>query len=360
MSGKCGKIKMEIGSEFWLDSTHLKKNEEIPSWLNIDFYEQRMTFFSGRTAIYAILDSMSETYLFEKSVYMPSYCCDSMLQPFIDSGFKIFFYKIEYDYANGCFRTTIDNRQRCGIFYVMSYFGFSLDFADSIDFYKREGTIIIQDATHSFFSRGGIELRADYVFVSLRKWMPLVSGAVVYSHKIIDRPNRKNPNYLSCRYKAMLQKGEYMLDKTFEKQQYLDLYSKFNKMIRKDYIGYPMDSISVSLLNTFDISSMIEIRRKNYQRLERGLNDWNVGRPIFGKLEDGVVPFCFTILIEKRDQLRTWLTMNNIYCPIHWAVELFPNDRDDIIYNSELSIPCDQRYSSDHMDKILLMLKQYK
>lgn len=75
---------IEIGSEYWLD----------------DKCSNNVIFaLSGRTAIDLILQDIKAKGLHPKSVYMPAWCCDSMLQPFVDRGLDISFYDISY--ANG-------------------------------------------------------------------------------------------------------------------------------------------------------------------------------------------------------------------------------------------------------------------
>ena len=79
----------EIGSEFWEAADTGKKKYLI----------------SGRAALEYIIRDILEEHSVD-SVLMPSYCCYTMLEPFVRHGIKIRFYDIFYDeekaYALNC------------------------------------------------------------------------------------------------------------------------------------------------------------------------------------------------------------------------------------------------------------------
>ena len=77
----------EIGSEFW--NIELSQKENNMEFLKIG--KESQLFMSGRTSIDYVLDDMKDT---KKIVYMPDYCCISMLQPFIDRNYTIKYYKV--------------------------------------------------------------------------------------------------------------------------------------------------------------------------------------------------------------------------------------------------------------------------
>ena len=62
---------------------------------------------------------------------------------------------------------------------------------------------------------------------------------------------------------------------------------------------------------------------------------------------------------EKRDTIRKILISNSIYCPIHWPkpkhipTGYLVNE----IYDTELSLICDQRYSFTEMQKIVEIIQ---
>ena len=70
----------EIGSEFWCVPTG--ESENI-------FPNDTKWFISGRSALQAIIQENDF-----KTVWMPDWCCESMLRPFGDAGINIKFYPV--------------------------------------------------------------------------------------------------------------------------------------------------------------------------------------------------------------------------------------------------------------------------
>ena len=63
----------------------------------------------------------------------------------------------------------------------------------------------------------------------------------------------------------------------------------------------------------------------------------------------------------KRDELRKYLIENEIYCPVHWPESKYHklDERTEYIYQNELSLVCDQRYTESDMNRIVEVIKTY-
>ena len=70
-------MKREIGSEFWNIPLTNKGNKIFP--------EHTAFFMSGRGALYSVIEDVLKTRKIN-SVAMPSWCCDSMIIPFLKKG----------------------------------------------------------------------------------------------------------------------------------------------------------------------------------------------------------------------------------------------------------------------------------
>ena len=77
---------IEIGSEFE------QAREWNPSKRSSNFDTWELTY-SGRTAIQLVLEDIG-TFNKKSNVWMPSYCCASMMQPFVEKGLKVKFYPV--------------------------------------------------------------------------------------------------------------------------------------------------------------------------------------------------------------------------------------------------------------------------
>ena len=159
---------MEIGSEYWLEK-QLKNRQKN----NIEC-ENEILLMSGRTAIDYALEIIT-TKRKINTVYLPSYCCQSMIEPFLNRNITVVFYNVSFE--NGKFIYDIDNNKKCDIFFAMNYFGYS---DSNMDYYikkfKNRGIIVIEDSAHSLFSERKYSKNSDCIIASLRKQFPIISG----------------------------------------------------------------------------------------------------------------------------------------------------------------------------------------
>jgi len=357
----------EIGSEFWLDHTFLKEGNTLDYLSN--FVGDRRLLLSGRAAIDFVLDDIDKKI---NTVYMPSYCCDSMLQPFIDRGISIEFYKVTLSAQNEI-HYSIDINKNIDIFFGMSYFGFDAsNMDDFINKFCDKGTIVIEDATHRLLSRTNHCETSTYVIASLRKWFPTPSGGVAVKLKgsFIDH-ELFPPDYeiIEKKISAMKLKAYYMNKKEVKSNQikndYLKLYSEFNQYLRGNYHLISTDKLTTKILNTIDFYKITEIRRKNAKYFYDNFNTTSKIDFLFRSMDNsGDCPLFIPLIVDEkvRDKLREFLTANSIFCPIHWptpiAVQEIGIVRD--IYCRELSIICDQRYDTSDMKKIINILEEFE
>ena len=73
----------EIGSEFWDVPTVNKDNCIFP--------ESTQWFLSGRSALQSISKEIKHCH----TVAIPSWCCDSMIKPFMDAGMEVHNYNTQ-------------------------------------------------------------------------------------------------------------------------------------------------------------------------------------------------------------------------------------------------------------------------
>ena len=199
---------LEIGSEFWEVDNSTKKNHLFPS--------DTKWFLSGQNALNFIIDDIKSKHDVS-SVALPSWCCDSMLIPFIINDFDISFYDIEL--KNGNLVQKID--KECDVILAMDYFGYE----SSYNLSNYNG-IVIRDLTHSIFIKEYKD--ATYYFGSLRKWTGVYTGGYAWSNeKWTDEiPVRDvDRKYVSLRCQAMKQKRDYIEGLTKSKG-YLEIYEE--------------------------------------------------------------------------------------------------------------------------------------
>lgn len=353
-------ISKEIGSEFWL--------EREPAAL---FHNRDGCYvLSGRTAIDLIIQDVAKRRPVRK-VYMPAWGCDSMIAPFQERGIDVRFYDIEQNADNDKsvksgksvvnYKTNTDCTDETDVFYVTNYFGYENTLPiEIVKKFKGQGAIILYDRTHSFLMEDDPYLAlADYSFASIRKWMGVIGGAVVYGVK--DCQLKTYP-YLECKEKAMRMKKAFIeADTSIDKQAFLNLYGEFGHHLAEDYQNYEMDDLSYALYKTEDFNAMRRKHRENAKYLHEHLR----GVRFLGELTDKVVPLFVPVFfdtIEQRNTVRKKLIEAQIYCPIHWPkpAQIPTNFEVNKIYDTELSLICDQRYTTEDMARIVAIINEHE
>lgn len=345
---------MEIGSEFWqYDGELLSDNTKF--W-NIG--KDREFLLSGRTAIYFVLQEILKKQKVEK-VYLPSYSCHSMAQPFLESDIKVEYYDVAFEDS---LKYNIDTEKDCDIFFAMNYFGYTAtNMENYIKKFKDRGITVIEDITHSILSEKKYSVYSDYLVGSLRKWFPIASGGIAISMEKdfkIQECIETNQNLIISKKTAMSQKKDYIENiDTSIKQNFLNEFSKSNEILSEDYKNYRIDENSYKILMGLDIEKIQNSRRENAKIIYEKLKDIKEIRFLVNNLLNEDCPLFVPIILQEnlRNNLRKILIENQVYCPIHWPLDQNLNN----IFNKELSLICDQRYTKKEIEEYLKIIVNF-
>ncbi len=297
--------------------------------------------FSGRTAIETVLKELPEA----KTAFLPSYCCDSMIQPFRDAGIEVEFYPVNYEDG-----LKIAIEKDADILLLCNYFGFNIPRPELKGFRG----VVIEDVTHSLFSVHPYHPQTDYLVASLRKWEPINCGGYCAAvngvlHQIpITTPPQE---FIEKKSAAMALKTEYLsvLDEE-KKPRFRSMFRESNHWLAQHYSKLSIDPWSREYLDSVDMGKQRETRRRNAKALYKGLKNAQFLFP-----EEAIdCPLFVPLLLPNRDEVRWMLTENSIYCPVHWPK---PEGAESNLYERELSLICDQRYNEEDMERIVTVLK---
>lgn len=319
---------MEIGSEYY--------SVGLDDGGGIVFPREGSLTFSGRTATEAVLKKIP----YAKTALLPSYCCDSIIEPFRRAGIKVDFYEVNYEDE-----LIIKINAEADILFWCNYFGFKYEIPDF-------NGIIIEDITHSLLSDVPCHQQSDYLVASVRKWEPIISGGYCSVNVNGEPPPQA---FVDEKLGAMRLKKQYLLDHdTNKKKKFLSAFNHSNKWLADNYSGLIIDPQSKQYIEKVDIEKQKKARRKNAHILYEALK--NKVEFLFSE-EDMDCPLFVPIIIKNnRDIILRHLIDNKIYCPIHWPR---PNAQSKSnLYDLELSLICDQRYSQNEMEKIISVLKK--
>ncbi len=302
-------------------------------------------------------------------VLLPSYLCHSMIQPFQEQGLQIEFYPVTDELSID--PRAVSERVSGATLAVllMHYFGFG----QPVDLVTRlledhPQVTIVDDRTHMLgtdLCAGELGTTAAISVYSPRKWGPFPDiGLVVWPRS----PALSEPL-------PQLLDGGYDLGFAF--------WRLVGVMLRALYSAFPVETVRRISLRPFrraddllnrrvrvcraspfsrflwyhwEWSRACRVRRANYQYL---LDHWTATEivPLYRQLPVHVCPLGFPVRTHEREELRRRLIAEEIYPPIHWvrpvdvSAQVFP--RAAMLAEEELTLPIDQRYTLQQMDRIL-------
>lgn len=368
----------EIGGDFCLaDIDHaMPEDEQSYACLVAEWQSQAVVYghSSGRAAYHAALKQVLSQASTRPKALLPSYLCDTMLEPFRAAGLEVDFYRVYGDLSTDV--DDLDQRVQVEPSVVMlcDYFGFhqSLGALSVQCVSLSDEHFVIYDATHSALDGcpwGSLTRKPDVCLISLRKMMPVVDGALTVWLRGCETLDTGRPTALgksaSTRALAMLLKASYLLDGQGDKQTYLSMYEQSERLISEEYHQLQgMSQLSWSILRRVGVRRARRRRRENYLRLLESLRDLPGMQPLYSCLPNDVYPLGFPIVSEHRDALRAYLVQNQIYCPVHWRL---PRDIEQRGFSEShwlsqriLTIPCDQRYTSTDMARVAAVIAGFR
>ena len=343
---------MEIGSEFW----GVPQSEKENNLLNGNV---RHTL-SGRTALELVARDLKAE-RGAKSIYIPAYCCESMIEPFKKQGYTIKRYAVE-PYSKTIHRQIFTDHG-CDAILLLDYFGFeSEETAVFAMIEKLRGTAVILDKVQTAFTKTAAEENADYTVTSWRKWF--FSCAATAEKKsgewLVPELSGTNEKYISLRRNAAGLKADYIEKGTGEKPKFLVPFREAEELLDADFSGYAAEGKSLEEIRHADVDFIISRRRENAKFIMDELKTMpqDMIRPLYAELGEKDVPLFVPVLVKKeiREALRYHLIGKEVYCPIHWPSELGGANK---LYDGELSLVCDQRYSIEDIEHEITFIREF-
>jgi dTDP-4-amino-4,6-dideoxygalactose transaminase len=337
---------------------------------NVKHNENQIFLSHGRAAIHLILRSIVPSGVF----LLPSYLCESIIQPFIHNNIDFDFYEVD-DNLNINIDDIISKIKTKNIqgLYIINYFGFCfnthvIQYLNSI----KSEVLIIEDYSHgSLNDFNNTHSIGHFVFSSLRKYLPIPDGCILINHSEIKLRNdliNENANYFfNLKFAGRLLKSifnNHMQDSDIE-IAYLKILQEGEKILDIENEIYSISNYSYNVVSTIDLNKIRITRQENFKSLLKLFSDSAINcQPIFEYVENDVSPFVFPVKVkkEKRDLLKKKLVQENLFCPILWPLPGTVNpNRFPKTYNLSLSILClpvDQRYNIADMRELFQRVKR--
>lgn len=312
---------------------------------------------TGRQALRSIVEDLCGKGV--HTVYLPGFLCDSMLDPFRESPLDIVFFSMKpnlqidpIDLAR-----LAQSSERWGYAVMIArYFGHARDstYMTEIKRLREMGVQVVEDLTHTIFDETKSE--ANYTFASLRKLLPLATGAFVTGVESFHDQSTKVPaRSIHEEIWQCMDDKRLFIDGEADRGNFYDRYMVANEALERVIAPRAMDARSMLLLSNLPYSEFARKRERNYAILSEAvasIADIRVVNDI-----DMMTPTHLVVAEVRPKNLRQALARRGIYCPVHWPRPRMLPDR--LSWPSgHFSIPIDQRYDSDDMKYIATTLEE--
>ncbi|HEX4786435.1 MAG TPA: hypothetical protein VH350_18995 [Candidatus Sulfotelmatobacter sp.] len=146
------------------------------------------------------------------------------------------------------------------------------------------------------------------------------------------------------------------------KSRYRELYAEGDKRLEEGSEA-PISDLALRFASPGIAIGWRLTRARNVRGLLDSIEEMNrVFEPLFRQWPTDAVPFAVVLVFSNRkdrDDCRSYLEANKVFCPIHWAVDAAESSAVDLSARI-LSIPADQRYDDDDIARIATILSRWK
>lgn len=311
---------------------------------------------TGRSAIAAAISLAIKSKMI-KEVWIPYYCCKTMIRPFINANLKVTFYGLggRLDEPIGL----PNNLSNC-IFLYSHYFGRR---NNVIELYlkncKTESAIVIEDVVQSCMNINHGKT-GDFVIHSLRKFLPVPDGSILSTRGKYEASfdmQESNEEFVSKAIVAKFMRF-YSGPNTTD---HLILKNSAEELLNVSEIR-EISNFTMMMLPKFDLEVIQNHRLRNYKYLldafmNGALRDHHV-RPLFSCWDQKDVPLTFPVVttVEKRTIILEQLKASEIFCPVHWSLDKPKNSflkADFELSKKIFSIPIDHRVNIKDLNKVI-------
>jgi hypothetical protein len=291
--------------------------------------------------------------------WVPSYLCPSMLAGF--NGDQVCYYPVDECLSAADLSWTKKLNER-DLVCVIDYFG-TRTLCPVVQEARNRGALVLEDACQALLT-DGTGHGADFVVYSPRKFVGVPDGGILEDRSGLLPDNPSFPSAPSewwiPQLNAWIRRGQFdQRGGSDSDRSWFELY----KLAKGTAPPEPraISQITETLIaEAFDFQAISSKRCSNFQRLRRGLKS----KSLLPSLEEGVIPLGFPLRFESneaRRAVRQRLIDNAVYPPIHWDIsETVPSEFEEShsLSNKVLTIPCDQRYGIEDMNRIIDLITQ--
>ena len=294
------------------------------------YHDSALALANGRVCFKVLLQAVKPT-----KVYLPFYCCDSLLLPLQEGRIPYEFYGI-----NAKFDPEVPLLHDSELLLYINYFGLKSHTASRLS--KLYGGQLVVDNTQAFFEKSyGI----TWAFNSARKFFGVPDGGFLYSPQYLEDKYTPNSHIVA----------EHLWLRLFGKQEEAFVsYQQSEALQTLELKG--MSDISKQLLYNVDFSAVARTRKRHFRQLDRGLRHLNQISPLLLDTASTTVPFCYPLLLRKPAPKKAFYDCS-IFIPTLWNDVLSRNTEgyhfEKSLTENLLPLPIDHRLDEKDIHRMV-------
>lgn len=332
------KKNKEYGSDFhYLGDQRFRTAADRPNL----FAECTHLYYSGRAALFAIVENGIRQFSWKK-IYVPSYYCQEVYEYIRALDIVIEYYDYNPFLETGDYLFDDDPHH---VLLVVNYFGIR-----TLDHTPYRNMVIIEDLTHNLERVAGSG--ADYVFGSLRKVLPVPVGGFVKSREpgILPEPAYavKAEEIALRKWTAMYLKKDYLETGGDTKPLFRSLFASGEAIFAEPWKNAAMPDIVRAYLISLDVEKIIAEKKRNAAAITAAIRPNDVFQVISSADFSEFACILKFNDMGGRNDLRNYLVKNDIYPIVLWPGQ--HNEQDRMMADRILFIHIDFRYNDKDME----------
>jgi hypothetical protein len=295
------------------------------------YHDSALALVNGRVCFKVLLERVKPT-----KIYLPFYCCDSLLLPLEEARIPYEFYGI-----NAKFDPTIPLIHDSEMILYINYFGLKTLTANKLS--KLYGGQLIVDNTQAFFEKS---YGVTWAFNSARKFFGVPDGGFLYAPQYIEDKYLPNREVLA----------EHLWLRLFGKQEEAFMsYQQSEALQTLELKG--ISNLSKQILHNVDFSAVARTRKRHFKRLDHALRHLNQIPHVLLDLSPSTVPFCYPLLLEKPVS-KTEFYDCGIFIPTLWQDVLSRDTEGSYAFEKSFSqnllpLPIDHRLDDRDIQRMV-------
>lgn len=306
---------------------------------------------SGRDALKVIAREHQNT-----TVYLPSLCCDSMITPFELYGCNVVFYQLNRDLTvnYSALKSLLSNSSEPAILLFYEYFGISMFDKIQLRTIKSNhpNLVFVRDVTHNLFSFNKLDICVDYTIASLRKWINIPDGGLLWTDRALMFSDFDEDTYFAqkrlnaqCLRTVYFKTGDESIKNIYRK-----IFAEVSVLLDDSKQPVKMTEYSFEQACNTDWNEIMRLRLNNASMLIDIFSECQDIKVMNTQYEDSglYVP----IAIKNRDNIQLKLSRKGIFNTIIWPLRAEQTaicKTAQCVVEHMLAVPCDQRYNEEDM-----------